>query len=134
MNNRSPEPPSNAMSSSCPLVAAGNPTHDLITTQFVSRTKRRAQNRANQRAYRKRKEQQLKELQLQIDDMSQKNDELFCACRLLADECYHLQANQMASGQPLARDSSGFESMALDIGALATHRVTPFRLLAPSPS
>ncbi|GKT94333.1 hypothetical protein Ct61P_12183 [Colletotrichum tofieldiae] len=93
--------------------------------------KRRAQNRANQRAYRKRKEQQLKELQLQIDDMSQKNDELFCACRLLADECYHLQANQMASGQPLARDSSGVESMVLDIGALAAHRVTPLSTSGP---
>ncbi|EFQ34069.1 uncharacterized protein GLRG_09213 [Colletotrichum graminicola M1.001] len=97
-------------------------------------SKRRAQNRANQRAYRKRKEQRLEELQQQLDDMSQKNDALCCAYRLLASECSRLRANQMPVGQPGAPwDLNGSGNLALDMAALNTYRVGPMTASSPVP-
>ncbi|WYZ42044.1 hypothetical protein EsH8_V_000939 [Colletotrichum jinshuiense] len=87
-------------------------------------SKRRAQNRANQRAYRKRKEQRLEELQLQIDEMSQKHEALSSAYRLMVNECSRLRASQQQQQQP----TSGWNlntgaSLALDMSALNTYRV-----------
>ncbi|GKT60860.1 hypothetical protein ColTof3_08199 [Colletotrichum tofieldiae] len=96
--------------------------------------KRRAQNRANQRAYRKRKEQRLEELQQQLDDMSQKNDALCCAYRLLVNECSRLRASQMSVGQSAAAwDLNGTGSLALDMAALDTYRVAPMSTSSPVP-
>ncbi|KAK1673798.1 hypothetical protein BDP55DRAFT_669265 [Colletotrichum godetiae] len=101
-------------------------------------SKRRAQNRANQRAYRKRKESRLEELQAQIQDMSQKNDALCCAYRLLANECCRLRASQQMSaaaavaGQAPAWDlvsntnsNNGAGGLALDMSALNAYRIVP---------
>ncbi|GKT68555.1 hypothetical protein ColTof4_00978 [Colletotrichum tofieldiae] len=97
-------------------------------------SKRRAQNRANQRAYRKRKEQRLEELQQQLDDMSQKNDALCCAYRLLVNECSRLRASQMSVGQSAAAwDLNGTGSLALDMAALDTYRVAPMSTSSPVP-
>ncbi|KAK1477214.1 hypothetical protein CCUS01_05032 [Colletotrichum cuscutae] len=108
-------------------------------------SKRRAQNRANQRAYRKRKESRLEELQAQIQDMSQKNDALCCAYRLLANECYRLRASQQMSaaavaGQAPAWDlmsntnaNDGAGSLALDMSALDAYRIVPPPVSTSSP-
>ncbi|KAF4778834.1 hypothetical protein HER10_EVM0011209 [Colletotrichum scovillei] len=107
-------------------------------------SKRRAQNRANQRAYRKRKESRLEELQAQIQDMSQKNDALCCAYRLLANECYRLRASQQmpnaVAGQIPAWDlmnntnaNNGAGSLALDMSALDAYRIVPPPVSTSSP-
>ncbi|TIC91673.1 AP-1-like transcription factor [Colletotrichum higginsianum] len=97
-------------------------------------SKRRAQNRANQRAYRKRKEQRLEELQQQLDDMSQKNDALCCAYRLLANECYRLRAGQMSVGQSATTwNMNGAGSLSLDMAALGAYSVAPMSTSSPVP-
>ncbi|KAI8265501.1 AP-1-like transcription factor napA [Colletotrichum sp. SAR11_239] len=88
-------------------------------------SKRRAQNRANQRAYRKRKEQRLEELQQQIDDMHQKNDALCCAYRLLANECCRLRAGQMTEQSSTSwNNMNGANNLILDMAALNAYRTT----------
>ncbi|KAF4923163.1 AP-1-like transcription factor napA [Colletotrichum viniferum] len=89
-------------------------------------SKRRAQNRANQRAYRKRKEQRLEELQQQIDDMHQKNDALCCAYRLLANECCRLRAGQVTEQSSTNWNNSmnGANNLILDMAALNAYRTT----------
>ncbi|OHF01498.1 hypothetical protein CORC01_03254 [Colletotrichum orchidophilum] len=105
-------------------------------------SKRRAQNRANQRAYRKRKESRLEELQAQIQDMSQKNDALCCAYRLLANECCRLRASQQMSAAgpaPAAwnlmsgSSTNAAGSLALDMSALDAYRIVPPPLSTSSP-
>ncbi|WDK20837.1 hypothetical protein CGRA01v4_12126 [Colletotrichum graminicola] len=117
-------------------VSSSHPDHGITTRMRLTPLpqKRRAQNRANQRAYRKRKEQRLEELQQQLDDMSQKNDALCCAYRLLASECSRLRANQMPVGQPGAPwDLNGSGNLALDMAALNTYRVGPMTASSPVP-
>ncbi|KAF4836022.1 AP-1-like transcription factor napA [Colletotrichum siamense] len=88
-------------------------------------SKRRAQNRANQRAYRKRKEQRLEELQQQIDDMHQKNDALCCAYRLLANECCRLRAGQVTEQSSTNwNNMNGANNLILDMAALNAYRTT----------
>ncbi|EQB48530.1 hypothetical protein CGLO_12216 [Colletotrichum gloeosporioides Cg-14] len=88
-------------------------------------SKRRAQNRANQRAYRKRKEQRLEELQQQIDDMHQKNDALCCAYRLLANECCRLRASQVTEQSSTSwNNMNGANDLILDMAALNAYRTT----------
>ncbi|KAK2738079.1 hypothetical protein CKAH01_07457 [Colletotrichum kahawae] len=88
-------------------------------------SKRRAQNRANQRAYRKRKEQRLEELQQQIDDMHQKNDALCCAYRLLANECCRLRAGQVTEQSSTNwNNMNGANNLILDMAALDAYRTT----------
>ncbi|KAL0930210.1 uncharacterized protein CTRU02_215030 [Colletotrichum truncatum] len=95
-------------------------------------SKRRAQNRANQRAYRKRKEQRLEELQQQIDEMSQKNDALCCAYRLLANECCRLRAGQMADQSSTNWAMNGAGNLALDMAALTAYG-SPISNSSPMP-
>ncbi|KAJ0294018.1 hypothetical protein Brms1b_009608 [Colletotrichum noveboracense] len=88
-------------------------------------SKRRAQNRANQRAYRKRKEQRLEELQQQIDDMHQKNDALCCAYRLLANECCRLRAGHVTEQSSTNwNNMNGASNLILDMAALNAYRTT----------
>ncbi|GKT51398.1 uncharacterized protein ColSpa_11579 [Colletotrichum spaethianum] len=119
------------------LSVSSSSDHGIITRMplIPLAQKRRAQNRANQRAYRKRKEQRLEELQQQLDDMSQKNDALCCAYRLLVNECSRLRANQMSVGQPAAAawDLNGAGNLALDMAALNTYRVAPMSTSSPVP-
>ncbi|KAF9882457.1 hypothetical protein CkaCkLH20_00493 [Colletotrichum karsti] len=93
-------------------------------------SKRRAQNRANQRAYRKRKEQRLEELQHQIDDMAQKNDALCCAYRLLANECCRLRAGQMCEQSAATWNMNGGD-LILDAAALDAYRPNPIPISSP---
>ncbi|KAF6788718.1 hypothetical protein CSOJ01_14972 [Colletotrichum sojae] len=94
-------------------------------------SKRRAQNRANQRAYRKRKEQRLGELQQRIDEMNQKNDALCCAYRLLANECCRLRADQFAKQPRTTWDMNAAGSLALDMAALEMYRANPLPASSP---
>ncbi|KAJ0339193.1 hypothetical protein COL922a_004725 [Colletotrichum nupharicola] len=88
-------------------------------------SKRRAQNRANQRAYRKRKEQRLEELQQQIDDMHQKNNALCCAYRLLANECCRLRAGHVTEQSSTNwNNMNGANNLILDMAALNAYRTT----------
>ncbi|KAI8303286.1 AP-1-like transcription factor napA [Colletotrichum sp. SAR11_59] len=96
---------------------------DVQLTLYLQ--KRRAQNRANQRAYRKRKEQRLEELQQQIDDMHQKNDALCCAYRLLANECCRLRAGQVTEQSSTNwNNMNGANNLILDMAALNAYRTT----------
>ncbi|OLN86345.1 AP-1-like transcription factor 4 [Colletotrichum chlorophyti] len=124
--------------------SSASPSEESISTAQKSRranrykncsesvlSKRRAQNRANQRAYRKRKEQRLEELQLQLDDMSQKNDALCCAYRLLAEECCRLRASQL-SGQSSAWNLNG-GGLALDMAAVSGYSLGTMSTSSPVP-
>lgn len=62
-------------------------------------SRRRAQNRENQRAYRKRKEERIVELQQQLDEMSRKNEVLSEAYNVLSDEYGRLKAHQQQQQQ-----------------------------------
>ncbi|KAH6680043.1 hypothetical protein F5X68DRAFT_234559 [Plectosphaerella plurivora] len=76
--------------------------------------RRREQNRANQRAYRMRKEQRLQELQDQLDQMNQKNEALACSCSVLSKECARLRARLMPAQQ-------ASEPQGLDLATLAAY-------------
>ncbi|KAJ0281994.1 hypothetical protein COL940_005413 [Colletotrichum noveboracense] len=77
------------------------------------------------RAYRKRKEQRLEELQQQIDDMHQKNDALCCAYRLLANECCRLRAGHVTEQSSTNwNNMNGASNLILDMAALNAYRTT----------
>lgn len=76
--------------------------------------------------------------------MSQKNDALCCAYRLLANECCRLRASQQMSaavaGQAPAWDlmsntnaNNGAGSLALDMSALDAYRIVPPPVSTSSP-
>jgi hypothetical protein len=76
--------------------------------------RRREQNRANQRAYRMRKENRLQDLQDQLDEMTQKNEALACSCSVLSKECARLRARLMPSQE-------ASEPQGLDMATLAAY-------------
>ena len=57
--------------------------------------RRRAQNRASQRAYRERKDQRIKDLEQLLDDAKQRNDVLSQAYAALHAEYVALKASQL---------------------------------------
>ncbi|KAI0406408.1 hypothetical protein F4802DRAFT_557408 [Xylaria palmicola] len=59
-------------------------------------SRRRAQNRASQRAYRERKDQRIKDLEQVINDLRQKNEMLSKGIEALKTECWALRSQQQA--------------------------------------
>jgi hypothetical protein len=74
------------------------PKNQVILTQFSQR--RRAQNRASQRAYRERKDQRIKDLEQMLNDAKQRNDVLSQAYATLHAEYVALKASQASEPNP----------------------------------
>lgn len=64
--------------------------------------RRRAQNRASQRAYRERKEQRIRDLEILLDEAHRKQDNLSQAYMTLQAEYETLQTRPHAAAQPQA--------------------------------
>ncbi|KAK3309060.1 uncharacterized protein B0T15DRAFT_128129 [Chaetomium strumarium] len=87
-------------------------------------SRRRAQNRASQRAYRERKDQRIKDLEQMLNDAKQRNDVLSQAYAALHAEYAALKASQASEPSPsysqrydLQTYSGGGPSMGLPAGA-----------------
>ncbi|KAK4236435.1 AP-1-like transcription factor YAP1 [Achaetomium macrosporum] len=87
-------------------------------------SRRRAQNRASQRAYRERKDQRIKDLEQMLNDAKQRNDVLSQAYAALHAEYVALKASHVNDPNPsypqrydLATYSGGASNMSVPTGA-----------------
>lgn len=84
-----------------PLVATHPWCHIRSRTNHFGLQRRRAQNRASQRAYRERKDQRIKDLEQMLTDAKQRNDVLGQAYAELHSEYILLKTSQL-------KDQSGY--------------------------
>lgn len=79
-----------------------------------------------------RKEQRLQELQVQLDEMNQKNEALACSCSVLSKECARLRARLMPAQQQQQGHPQQQQGEGLDMTALAAYYAKMASVPSPS--
>jgi hypothetical protein len=109
--NRYKNAPPAVLSVRSSLARPPRPITSQLTNPFVQR--RRAQNRASQRAYRERKDQRIKDLEQMLDDARQRNDVLSQAYTALEAEYVALKAFQTTA----TTDDPGYHPQPFDVSS-----------------
>lgn len=92
-------PPSVLSVSATPTSSSGLCGDGMTRLSDTSSQRRRAQNRASQRAYRERKDQRIKDLEAMLAEQKQKNDALTQAYSMLHNEYVRLRGPQIQARQ-----------------------------------
>lgn len=94
--------------------------HEIRPTNTQQR--RRAQNRASQRAYRERKDQRIKDLEQMLNDSKARNDVLSQAYAELHSEYIKLKTTQLSNEQAVAYQAA-YVDPAMNLAPAASPRL-----------
>jgi AP-1-like transcription factor len=116
--NRYKNAPPSVLSVSVALVAPRTLSSTAATPELThpfARQRRRAQNRASQRAYRERKDQRIKDLEAMLNEAKQKNDVLSQAYAALHAEYIKLTSTKSDPYEPTIGVGNGGERFDMDM-------------------